>query len=410
MSDEVKAVLREAHKLVLETLDYLQKQDVAIPEFGTTLHLMTKRNDLLAAAIEKGEPANDFDGKARITGDLVDAAMVRTVLVRIGTIKDSLYTLAASGAIPLRPTLHGLAAVGLPPAAALSLEDQEAVQRLRDWVEAVAEAMESVFKQCFCDALLPPCPPCDDPAVPLARIDVQGCEVVNICNLRRRFVVTPAALSHWFGGFAPLMNMLRGACRPSGEAEDVAAAQAEDRREQRVEKRKQAPQAVVDLDTTFESPQTWKKVGVEPDFVSPAAVAAVAPTPEVLDIHEPVLPRAVHLALFRMAGLPDSDLRRALSLAFAAAGRPAVKLKSSEPRREAAPRPVARVAEGEEAAGAEDSSGPAASATEEETPLSPEPHAPAPRKRTAKKKNATGRAAPKKTAKKPAKKPTRKKG
>jgi hypothetical protein len=46
-------------------------------------------------------------------------------------------------------------------------------------------------------ALNPPCAPCEDTGVLLACLKVRDCEVIEICNLHRRFVMTPVALRYW---------------------------------------------------------------------------------------------------------------------------------------------------------------------------------------------------------------------
>jgi hypothetical protein len=50
---------------------------------------------------------------------------------------------------------------------------------------------------CICAALLPPCPECDDPAVKLACLEVVQCDVENICNLERTFLLTSNNMRYW---------------------------------------------------------------------------------------------------------------------------------------------------------------------------------------------------------------------
>jgi hypothetical protein len=57
-----------------------------------------------------------------------------------------------------------------------------------------------LYKECVCESLLPPCPSCDDPGVLLACLKVRDCDVIEICNLGRRFVLSPVALRYWLGG------------------------------------------------------------------------------------------------------------------------------------------------------------------------------------------------------------------
>jgi hypothetical protein len=73
-------------------------------------------------------------------------------------------------------------------------EWQAAFGRLNDlWLE--------VFRECFCSALLPPCPECEtSDCIPLAvvTIDANNCRVIEICNWQaREFALTLPALYYW---------------------------------------------------------------------------------------------------------------------------------------------------------------------------------------------------------------------
>jgi hypothetical protein len=57
---------------------------------------------------------------------------------------------------------------------------------------------------CICAALNPPCQPCEDPAVKLAGLTVEDCEVTKICNLERTFVLSGPALRYW----VPFLHMI----------------------------------------------------------------------------------------------------------------------------------------------------------------------------------------------------------
>jgi hypothetical protein len=59
------------------------------------------------------------------------------------------------------------------------------------------DALLDIARDCFCNAILPPCPPCDDPGVLLATIALADCEVVDICNLERKLVLTGPNLRYW---------------------------------------------------------------------------------------------------------------------------------------------------------------------------------------------------------------------
>ena len=71
--------------------------------------------------------------------------------------------------------------------------------------ERVAAALYELLTECACGAMNPPCPCCTDPAVALAAVKVDGCEVVEICALERRWVAGPRALSYWM----PMLEQAR---------------------------------------------------------------------------------------------------------------------------------------------------------------------------------------------------------
>jgi hypothetical protein len=56
----------------------------------------------------------------------------------------------------------------------------------------VAASLLRYWSRGSCDVLLPDCAPCDDDAVLIACLDVDGCDVVSVCNVRRRMILSPA--------------------------------------------------------------------------------------------------------------------------------------------------------------------------------------------------------------------------
>jgi hypothetical protein len=72
--------------------------------------------------------------------------------------------------------------------------DDAGLQRVAKVVEA---AVKEVARDCICGAVNPPCAPCEDPAVVLAEVALEGCEVVEVCDLVRRHAVTGTALRYW---------------------------------------------------------------------------------------------------------------------------------------------------------------------------------------------------------------------
>jgi hypothetical protein len=89
-----------------------------------------------------------------------------------------------------------------------SRENLDRVATLLAGVPALDEAVGRTQKECFCAALNPPCPLCEDLGVLLACVTACGCEIVKICNLVRTIVISPAALQYWL----PVQLVLEALC------------------------------------------------------------------------------------------------------------------------------------------------------------------------------------------------------
>jgi hypothetical protein len=76
------------------------------------------------------------------------------------------------------------------------------------------------LKDCICAAFNPPCAPCDDPAVLLACLTVKDCEVVDICNLKRKFIISGPALRYWVPPINWLGEVLERLCCPDPICEE----------------------------------------------------------------------------------------------------------------------------------------------------------------------------------------------
>lgn len=109
------------------------------------------------------------------------------------------------------------AAIQVPPEGA---DLQPATDKLLD-------AYLDIARDCVCNAILPPCPPCDDPGVLLATVCIAGCEVVSICNLERKLVLTGPNLRYWLP-VDVIGDALESLCCPDDAcvAESPAEAQA----------------------------------------------------------------------------------------------------------------------------------------------------------------------------------------
>ena len=91
-------------------------------------------------------------------------------------------------------------------------------------VSRLAAVFLRLARGCACSAFNPPCPTCTDDAVALARVSVDGCEVVDVCTLVRHWVMAPRTLGYWFPVAEALRDRLERVCC-AGENRRVAAAE-----------------------------------------------------------------------------------------------------------------------------------------------------------------------------------------
>lgn len=72
----------------------------------------------------------------------------------------------------------------------------------------------ALFARCLCSAANPPCPTCTDVLVPIARVRVDGCDVVSVCDLERHWVHSGRALAYWFPVVEAVREVLESRCCP----------------------------------------------------------------------------------------------------------------------------------------------------------------------------------------------------
>ncbi len=77
----------------------------------------------------------------------------------------------------------------------------------------------ALFARCLCSAANPPCPTCTDVLVPIARVRVEGCDVVSVCDLERHWVHSGRALAYWFPVVEAVREVLEARCCPEEEYE-----------------------------------------------------------------------------------------------------------------------------------------------------------------------------------------------
>ena len=105
--------------------------------------------------------------------------------------------------------IEKLAAAGCP-SPDLPLDSFKAAL-LQSVMAMLGPALEAML-HCICSNALPPCPPPEDPRVPLASVTIRkrDCHIIKVCNWTplRRHVVTFPTLGYWLG-WIPLRRILR---------------------------------------------------------------------------------------------------------------------------------------------------------------------------------------------------------
>ncbi|HFA59722.1 MAG TPA: hypothetical protein ENJ83_03425 [Rhodospirillales bacterium] len=79
-------------------------------------------------------------------------------------------------------------------------------------VKELVQILVEYLIDCICLALNPPCQPCEDRSVLLACLTVKDCEVTDICNMSRRFVLSPLAMRYWLPPIGMIGELLDRLC------------------------------------------------------------------------------------------------------------------------------------------------------------------------------------------------------
>jgi len=131
---------------------------------------------------------------------------------QVGDTLSSLVTEARDWALcwlEQRPTTHCRPAVRLDQ---LSVPADGQDKELYEAAEKVTAVVRQILLDCVCAAINPPCAACDDVAVVLAEVKIDGCEVVDICSLTRRYPLTGTALRYWLPVDRLLCEAERACC------------------------------------------------------------------------------------------------------------------------------------------------------------------------------------------------------
>jgi hypothetical protein len=105
-------------------------------------------------------------------------------------------------------------AIVLPTTGLVGKQGAYDASQFTDPAKALLRAFYRYVISCVCSAILPVCQPCDDPAVLLACLQVDDCDVVRVCNMDRKFVLNGVTLRYWLPVIADLGDVLERFCCP----------------------------------------------------------------------------------------------------------------------------------------------------------------------------------------------------
>ena len=332
----VEQIVRDVQAQLSTELPKLRNDDLPagqspVPISKEVLNLLAVRNQLLKNAFDTGEDGKSFDSKARIVGELVVVAVVEESVKRLDNVNEILRGHLASGVVSIDPALR--TEMRKLQLGNFSIEFQlstlERLQEVKLQADVVSRAVAEISKDCLCEIVLPPCPPSDDPLVLLASITVaidgQKCEIVEICNLPRKFLLTGPSLRYWFSDFGFIFDQIRDACCPTPKSIQDAKNKETTRQETQLDGwKKEAsvttpgdPQFMPDFTNRIDTSPRWKKsLHVSLD-VSQLGRAAIEPPPsELFDNADDGIDgfdsQALNFALAHLAGAPPSDIRNLL--------------------------------------------------------------------------------------------------
>lgn len=325
------------HRVPFELLEFL------LGSSGRATELLTLIESIQTGTYER--PTLTFDIASRTVGEFLTSRDLssdnpdrRTAFRDLQEVKNRLVTELQNGTIRFAPDLRD-ALLGVQLSlfnGNRNLTDEAAFVAIEAQAKTVGRAVAAVVRQCMCDAVIPPCPADRDSAVLLANLKIENCEVREICNLARRFVMTGPALRYWFSDFASILGPLReSCCPPSGVTFNKYLKQELDRQQELESNWKQAvheslpnsfiPAWLAELPANpgekkkpdyLDRRDGWKLLrhdGLE--LLERLAIAPANPLQELLDdpANGELSQQELNPVISQLSGAPDADLRNLLA-------------------------------------------------------------------------------------------------
>jgi hypothetical protein len=220
-----------ALKRVIESLNS-DPMEQAMPGFLSRVRaaaMFDMTRELLAESKQLRDASEDGSGfdsgflgsySARLLMERVvfDGRIARAVLHSLGSMREWLVARLDRPGGTHCALLCQVNAVSLTSAGTTDPSESLA-NTLVDSGETLISAAREVLRSCACEALIPPCAPCDDTAVLLACLTVKDCKVTEICNLDRKLVLTGPNIRYWFPEICRTGKELEKWCCPACDRE-----------------------------------------------------------------------------------------------------------------------------------------------------------------------------------------------
>ena len=291
------------------------------PVEASVIELLKSRVAVLEAALANGVSGTTFEEKSQFVGELVTLEVVNDSIRRLDKIDEQLKLFVRAGTVVVDRELRQLMdTVKLRLFFDMTdhLKTPELLQVVKGQVAVVSRAVAEISKKCLCEIVLPPCPPCDDPRVLIASVTIENCDVTDICNVKRKMVLTGPSLNYWFASFG-IPDKIRGSCCPSPN--DIARAKL-DEIERLRRQRETWRSAVTPVDSKqrpfapnlierVNNPDQWARLkgsGIDKLAQSAIEPAGFDLARELRDGEVPS-PQLINVALSKLAGRPATDIR-----------------------------------------------------------------------------------------------------
>lgn len=159
------------------------------------------------------------EARLLVEGVAYDATLHAELRQSAAVAKLDLVQRVERGATTICTLPKDVAQVAAPPAASGPEIVKSDVWGFIRFARALTDGYLRYLRDCLCRALNPVCTPCDDLAVRLACIEVDGCEVVQVCNTSRQWILSAANFRYWMGPLRLLGRLLERFCCETPEPE-----------------------------------------------------------------------------------------------------------------------------------------------------------------------------------------------